>query len=92
MKSLFNEKNYNLHRKAEQPHISVRLSARGLDKEMGMSGTDAVSGKPDTCIQLESKFINTQTVLEELSGFVVRYLFFGNLYCVFDKIVIFGFF
>lgn len=31
---------------AEQPHISVRLSARGLDKEMGMSGTDAVSGKP----------------------------------------------
>lgn len=29
----------NLWRK--KPHITVRLFARGLDKEMGMSGTDA---------------------------------------------------
>lgn len=25
----------------KKPHITVRLFARGLDKEMGMSGTDA---------------------------------------------------
>ena len=31
----------------KKPHIAVRLFARGLDKEMGMSGTDAFasSGK-----------------------------------------------
>ena len=28
-------------RKAKEPYIFVRLFARGLDKEMGMSGTDA---------------------------------------------------
>lgn len=40
-----NKKIKTIQRK--KPHISVRLFARGLDKEMGMSGTDAFasSGK-----------------------------------------------
>ena len=40
--------NYNLIKtfykktiQRKKPHITVRLFARGLDKEMGMSGTDA---------------------------------------------------
>ncbi len=42
---LCNPKIKTIQRK--KPHISVRLFARGLDKEMGMSGTDAFasSGK-----------------------------------------------
>ena len=36
---LCNQKIKTIQRK--KPHITVRLFARGLDKEMGMSGTDA---------------------------------------------------
>lgn len=36
---LCNQKIKIIQRK--KPHITVRLFARGLDKEMGMSGTDA---------------------------------------------------
>lgn len=36
---LYNQKIKTRQRK--KPHITVRLFARGLDKEMGMSGTDA---------------------------------------------------
>ena len=36
---LCNKKIKTIQRK--KPHITVRLFARGLDKEMGMSGTDA---------------------------------------------------
>ena len=33
--------------KAKKPYISVRLFARGLDKEMGMSGYDRADAQSD---------------------------------------------
>lgn len=67
---LCNQKIKTIQRK--KPHITVRLFARGLDKEMGMSGTDA--------------FAPSESELS--SFFCIRLLMsFRNPNCVFNKIV-----